>query len=121
MRFGNWLDKSSSLKLWCKSWYKWVKLNLPYWKVRLHGYRYYIELPIAITRTPNSVTTKRAEVDAREMGASVIIVRKATRISSRSFRITLYAIFSEKESALLFKLVEDVGSLQIFKNRFLFF
>lgn len=119
------------IRSWFKSWYELIPLNYDYFRARLKGYEYYIELNIDIAAqrhtqqwrdtSPQGIShqAKEIEDDMSDMGAQVLIVRRVRRRNYRSKSWRLYAVFKDEESAILFKLQEgDVGNLQKFKPWF---
>lgn len=96
---------------WTKSWIKWFRLNLPYFKARLAGYNLYYRVGIDLRPRPNvSVNVKQVQGHMDTIKADVRIVRRARRMNSRSFGFQLYATFKNEENAMAYKLVEGINT-----------
>lgn len=105
------------IKHWFNSWIKLIKLNIPYVKYRIMGYKYYYELSIAITpqQIKESKTIREISNHMSEIDIDFKIARWARRMSYRSFGFRLYAMFKDEDNAMLFKIAEGInGPLQKF-------
>ena len=104
------------LYFWLRSWCRLLYLNWPYFCARLQGYSYYIEVGIDIQpRRTGGVTGKEVREDLKEIGADVLVVRRVWRRSVRSSLWRMYAVFRDKDSAMLYKLREGGGGVRRFK------
>lgn len=80
------------------------------------GYKYYVEVGIDINpRRGNCDTGPLVRREMNEIGADVRIVRRVRRRTVRSYQWQLFAVFRDKESAMLFKLREGGGRVKKFR------
>ncbi|NJO61616.1 MAG: hypothetical protein HC836_26220 [Richelia sp. RM2_1_2] len=66
----------------------------------------------------NTATPGQIRTEMKELGANVLVVRWVRRINARSFGFWHFAVFKNIESALIFKLSEDVDELKKFESFF---